>query len=152
LSCADCDSGSSPAPAAELPPPIEEETEEDDEPPAALEPLEEFAPGHEQFADGEDDAPFTEPLTELLALSPWTFVWSGQVHDAEGAEPLDVWPADTPLFGLTLTLLSVLVCAKAAPNMPITAAAVRLTANFLAFMVSPFGGELEQLPASAVPR
>ena len=59
--------------------------------------------------------------------------------------------APTPTFGLTLTLLSVLVCAKAVPNTPITAAAVRLTANFLAFMLSPFGGRTKGEPASPVP-
>jgi hypothetical protein len=47
--------------------------------------------------------------------------------------------------------LSVLVCAKAVPNTPITAAAVRLTANFLAFMLSPLVGITEGIPASPVP-
>ena len=43
--------------------------------------------------------------------------------------------APTPTFGFTLTLLSVLVCASAEPNTPITAAAVRLTANCLTLML-----------------
>ena len=59
--------------------------------------------------------------------------------------------APTPTFGLTLTLLSVLVCAKAVPNTPITAAAVRLTANFLTFMCSPLVGNTKDMPASPVP-
>jgi hypothetical protein len=82
LSCADRDSGSSPAPAAALPP-IEDE--DDALPPAALEPLEELAFGHEQFALGV----LMEPLTDVLPMLPWTFVWSGQVHDADGADPPD---------------------------------------------------------------
>ena len=53
LSCADCDSGSSPAPAAALPP-IDDE--EDELPPAAFEPSSELTPGQEHLlADGEDD-------------------------------------------------------------------------------------------------
>jgi hypothetical protein len=37
------------------------------------------------------------------------------------------------------------------PNTPITAAAVRLTANFLALMLSPLVGKTKGLPASGVP-
>ena len=62
-------------------------------------------------------------------------VLSGQVQFALESEMLgDEAPALLPVLGLTLTLLSVLVCAKAEPNAPITAAAEMLTASCLNLM------------------
>ena len=84
------DSGSEPAPAAA--PPVEDE--EDELPPAALEPLEVFALGHEQLADGEDEGVLTEPLTDVSPTLPCTLVCSGQEHDAEGNDEDAVPPAD----------------------------------------------------------
>lgn len=99
LSCASCDSGSAPAPAAALPP-IEDE--DDALPPAALEPLEELAFGHEQLALGV----FTEPLTVVSPTLPCTFVCSGQVHDADGSDEDAEPPAEElpPAAALPLTL------------------------------------------------
>jgi hypothetical protein len=56
-------------------------------PPAALEPLAELASGHEQLALGA----FTEPLTLVSPILPWTLVCSGQPHAALGSED-DVEP------------------------------------------------------------
>ena len=98
LPWAEDDSGSAPAPAAALPP-VEDELEA--LPPAAELPLGEVAleerePGHEQVALGV----FIEPLTDVSPILPCTFVWSGHVQHALGAEP----PADAlPLTDVAQT-------------------------------------------------
>jgi hypothetical protein len=117
LSCADWDSGSSAA---------------------ALEPPAELAPGQEQaLAEGEED----EEDEEDVLLSVWLWpvaVLSGQVQLALESEMLgEEAPELLPvLLGLALTFLSVVDCANAEPNAPITAAAVMLTASCLTLMCS----------------
>ena len=146
MSCADWDSGSSPAPAAALPP-IEDDAEE--LPPAPLESPEGLTPAQEQL-------PAEDALETVLSvwLRP-AAVLSGQVQFPLDSEMLGELSLDeVPVLGLTLTLLSVVDCANAEPNAPITTAAVRLTARCLTLMCS-FSicrwGETTLSHASAVP-
>ena len=112
----------------------------------ALEPPEGLTPGQEQLpAEGELDG----------VLSVWlrpAAVLSGQVQFALDSEMLSL--VDVPVLGLTLTLLSVVDCANADPNAPITTAAATLTARCLTLMCS-FSicrwGETTLAHASAVP-
>lgn len=78
----------------------------------------------------EDDEPPAEALPDV----------DGAELEGEELLPLIVEDEFISLedwfaLGLTFTLLSVLVCAKAEPKAPITAAAVILTARFLTLML-----------------
>ena len=101
--------------------PIEEDDEE--VPPEALEPLEDLSSAQEHDVDGEDEGVFTSSFCALVC--------SGQLQLALGSDepPAEALPFTSELpdsvvkdgslaLGFTLTLLSVLVCAKAAPSAP----------------------------------
>jgi hypothetical protein len=92
----------------------------------------------------------------LLPLEPFVPTFTPGLTFAPALTSLLPMPtlAPTPTFGLTFTLLSVLVCANADPNAPITAAAVILTARRLILIssLSFSGWETPCHAASAVPR
>lgn len=104
-------------------------------------------------------------LSAVPLLWPCALVVSGHLQSAEGTDgdgaepPAEALPfalesvGEVWLLGLALTLSSVVLCAKAEPNAPMTAAAVRLAASCFTLMCSPVSvvGETIVLVASAVP-